>query len=131
MSNKDYDTPTLVQQLYLCALQSTGAESPFTIVVDSLEDADKDAHMSQADIVWINGSKIQDPIYVFWKLKFNNVLADKAHVMFVPAPVGDRGWEDLAKEYKCVQWGDIALLVYRANRKPQPLPSMKDLRSCC
>lgn len=121
------DTATVVQQMCLSALSSFDSDKgKMTVMVRSMKDTERDAHISQAHIVWIDGDGVADPIYAFWVLRKNKILADGAHIIITPARK-DRGWLDLSPLYQSILFGEVGLIVYRENVRPPKLPSMKGL----
>ena len=70
--------------------------------------------------------EMDDPVYAFWCLEKEEVLADTCHIVFTHSR-DCKSLDDLTKAYGGVRFGDLVLMVYKSNARPGVMPSQKGL----
>lgn len=108
-------------------LAKSVANNRLCLNISTPSDVDKvlDRHGPPATFLWV---KCEDrPIYQFWRLFKEGMLAPNCHVVFTDTKIVDPGWADLETTFGGTKFGSLFLMRVCGNVKPPILPSQHGL----
>ena len=96
-------------------------------LLNSQRELDKLMKLPQRVVTFLSiDGRMEDPIYMFWKLHRTKVLGHDCHIVFTDIRP-DSGWADLEKYFGGTKFGTLFLMRVSENACPSVCPSQRGM----